>query len=136
MGMEIKVTSGAMATLIVEAASHAPAECCGLLLGNGFVVEQAVPAANVHHDPLRHFEIDPAALIAAHKAARGGGPALIGYYHSHPDGHPLPSATDCEHSHGDGMVWAIVAGGEVRFYRDIAQGTLAAVMHRLVGNQL
>lgn len=134
MGMEIEVTSGAMATLIEEAACAAPMECCGLLLGSRFRVARAVPAANVHPDPLRHFEIDPAALIAAHKAARGGGPALIGYYHSHPDGHPLPSATDCEHSHGDGMVWAIVAGGEARFYRDVEPGVLVPVAHRLAGD--
>ena len=70
----------------------------------------------------RHFEIDPAALFAAHRDARSGGPELIGYYHSHPQGHPLPSATDCEHASGDGRAWAIVAGGEVTFWRDGTDG--------------
>jgi proteasome lid subunit RPN8/RPN11 len=81
-----------------------------------------VPAANVAPDPLRHFEIDPAALIAAHRAARSGALPVVGYYHSHPTGHPVPSATDCEHAASDGSVWAIVADGAVAFWRDGASG--------------
>lgn len=118
MGMAVLVTSDVIATLIAEASRAAPAECCGLLLGrNGRIVE-ARAAANVAADPLRRFEIDPAALFAAHRAARAGGPELIGYYHSHPAGHPRPSATDCEHASGDGRAWAIVASGAVTFWRD------------------
>lgn len=118
MGMDITVTSDVIATLLQEAAQAAPRECCGLLLGRGGRIGEVCPAANVAEDPLRRFEIDPMALIAAHKAARSGGPELLGYYHSHPDGHPVPSATDCEHASGDGRVWAIVADGEVTFWRD------------------
>lgn len=120
--MTIAVTSGAMATLLAEAAHAAPLECCGLLLGQGDRVLEAQPAANLAADPARHFEIDPAALFAAHRAARAGGAQLLGYYHSHPAGHPLPSATDCAHASGDGRAWAIVAGGEVTFWRDTAGG--------------
>lgn len=115
--MVVTVTSGVMATLVAEAASASPAECCGLLLGHETIVE-ARPAANVAADPLRRFEIDPAALIAAHRAARQGGLPVIGYYHSHPSGHPVPSAADCEHAGADGSVWAIVSGGDVAFWRD------------------
>jgi proteasome lid subunit RPN8/RPN11 len=118
MGMTIEVTSGTIATLLEEAARTAPLECCGLLLGEAGRVLEARPAANLAADPARHFEIDPAALIAAHRAERSGGPKLLGYYHSHPAGHPVPSATDCHHASGDGRAWAIIAGGEVRFYRD------------------
>jgi proteasome lid subunit RPN8/RPN11 len=121
MGMVLQVASGVIATLVAEAASAAPSECCGILLGADRIAE-ARPAANVACDPLRRFEIDPGALIAAHRAARGGGLPVAGYYHSHPSGHPVPSATDCEHAGGDGSVWAIVAGREVAFWRDGAQG--------------
>lgn len=128
--MVLHVTSGVIATLIAEAASAAPAECCGILLGATSFgprrIDRAQPAANIAADPLRHFEIEPGALIAAHRAARGGGLPVIGYYHSHPSGHPVPSATDCEHAGGDGSVWAIVApgpnGGDVAFWRDGARG--------------
>ncbi len=123
--MTIEVTSGTMATLLSEAANAAPLECCGLLLGREGRVTEARPAANVAPDPARHFEIDPAALFAAHRAARAGGPELIGYYHSHPEGHPVPSATDCAHASGDSRIWAIVAGGVVAFWRDGANGFVA-----------
>ena len=122
MGMDPVLTSGALATLLEEAAKAHPLECCGLLLGQGTVLAEARPAANVHPDPAHHFEIDPAALIAAHKAARQGGPQVLGYYHSHPTGRAEPSATDCAQASGDGRIWAIVAGDTVRLWRDDADG--------------
>lgn len=135
MGTELEVTSGANATLLSEAARAAPAEACGLLLGEagaqGERVVRVQVCTNVAADPLRHFEIDPAALIAAHRAARGGGPALVGYFHSHPTGHPLPSATDCEHAGGDGKVWAIVTADAIGWFRDTAEG-FTALSTRLV----
>jgi proteasome lid subunit RPN8/RPN11 len=121
MGMVLQVASGVIATLIAEAATAAPAECCGILLGRG-LIEEARPAANIAPEPTRHFEIDPVALIAAHRAARSGGAPVIGYFHSHPSGHPVPSATDCAHAGRDGSVWAIIApaaaGQDVAFWRD------------------
>lgn len=111
--------------LIAEARAAFPHECCGLLLGRFGRIQTLQPTANVHPDPSRHFEIDPHALIAAHKAARGGGPQVIGYYHSHPTGDPTPSATDRASAAHDGRVWAIVAGREVRFFRDGEEGFVA-----------
>lgn len=128
--MVIRVASSVIATVVAETASAAPAECCGLLLG-GEAIERAVPTANVAADPLRHFEIDPQALISAHRAARAGGLQVLGYYHSHPSGHPVPSATDCEHAGGDGRVWAIVAEGRVAFWKDTPTG-FAALSYALV----
>ena len=120
--MTIEVTSGVIATLRAEAQRAAPRECCGLLLGEGGRIREARSAANVSPEPELRFEIDPLALLCAHKAARSGGPQVLGYYHSHPSGHPVPSATDCEHSTGDLRIWAIVAGGEVAFWRDSGKG--------------
>ncbi len=120
--MNLDVPLSIVSVLLAEAARASPREACGLLLGRAGVIEAVQPAANVSPDPLIRFEIDPAALFAAHRGARAGGPELIGYYHSHPAGHPLPSATDCEHASGDGRCWAIVAGGEVGWFRDGADG--------------
>ena len=131
MGMIVEVSSEVIATLIAEAARSAPAECCGLLLGREGRILEARGAANVAAEPLLRFEIDPAALLAAHRAARAGGPELIGYYHSHPAGHPRPSATDCEHASGDERAWAIVARGEVAFWRDAETG-FEPLSHRVV----
>ena len=120
--------------LRAHAAAAYPLECCGLLLGEGERIAAAQPAANVHPTPHTHFEINPAALIAAHRAARAGGPQVVGYYHSHPLGPPDPSATDQAEAAGDGRVWAIIGAGtgagtgagngagEIRFWRDTASG--------------
>ena len=121
----ISINDEALDAIVSRAARAHPDECCGLLLGEGTTITHAQPTANVHPDPSRHFEIDPHALIAAHRAARGGGPQVIGYYHSHPTGDPTPSATDRASAAHDGRVWAIVAGREVRFFRDGEEGFVA-----------
>ena len=121
MGMDLIVTSGALATLSIEAARAHPYECCGLLFG-ARRIEFAEPALNVHSDPARGFEIDPQMLIAAHRATRQGGPRLRGYYHSHPRGPAEPSATDRAQASGDGLIWAIIASEGVTFWRDWEQG--------------
>ena len=115
----------AIQAILAHAAQTHPHECCGLLLGEVAMVTHAQPTANVHPEPARHFEIDPAALIAAHKAERAGGPQVIGYYHSHPSGDPVPSSTDRACAAHDGKLWAIVAREEVRFFRDGEEGFAA-----------
>lgn len=104
--------------MLAHAARAAPDEACGLLLGQRDHITEARPTANIAADPARYFEIDPQALIDAHRAARDGGPQLLGYYHSHPFGPAEPSATDQAQASGDGRVWAIVAEGEIRLWRD------------------
>ena len=99
--MALVVTRQAIDCIFAEAAASHPLECCGLLLGKGDRIGEVRPAANIHPDPKRFFEIDPQTLIDAHRNARSGGPLLIGYYHSHPLGPPEPSATDRAHGTGD-----------------------------------
>lgn len=109
-----------------------PRECCGILLGAGDRIEVIRPAANVHPHPARHFEIDPQALVDAHRAARQGGPQVLGYYHSHPNGLAEPSATDRAMAHRAGEIWAIVADGAVSLWRDGDDG-FGALPYRIVG---
>jgi proteasome lid subunit RPN8/RPN11 len=118
MGMEIELTRAVVERISAEAARAFPAEACGLLLGREGRIEEAIPARNVHPAPQTHFEIDPQALIDAHRAAREGGPAVLGYYHSHPSGPAEPSATDRAMAAGDGRLWAIAGEGGVTFWRD------------------
>jgi proteasome lid subunit RPN8/RPN11 len=123
--MAIELTSGVLATLREEAAQAHPRECCGLLLGHGARIAEVRRCANVHPQAERHFEIDPSALIAAHRAARSGGPQVLGYYHSHPSRDASPSPNDRACAGGDGRVWAIVAGEAVGWWRDTADGFVA-----------
>lgn len=108
--------------MLSAAAARHPHEACGLLLGAAGAITALRETANVAPDPRRHFEIDPAALIAAHRAARAGGPALVGYFHSHPVGDPAPSPTDRASAAQDGRIWAIAAGGVLALWRDAPSG--------------
>lgn len=106
-----------------EAARRAfPEEACGILLGEASSVTHFQETRNVHPSPETHFEIDPQALIAAHRAAREGGAQILGYFHSHPNGPAKPSKTDQESAAGDGMLWAIWGEGELTLWRDEPQG--------------
>lgn len=99
-------------------------EICGLLLGASEHVDAILPAANVAADRMRHFEIDPAILIAAHRAQRGGGPRILGCYHSHPGGDARPSVEDAAQAEANGWLWLICAGEEATLWRAVADGAV------------
>ncbi len=107
-----------------EAAAVAPLEACGLLYGTPDRIEGWQAVENIAEDRRNRFEIDPAALFAALRAERGGGPRIAGYWHSHPGGDPRPSPTDAAMAQGDGKLWLIVAGEEARLWRAGPDGAL------------
>jgi proteasome lid subunit RPN8/RPN11 len=120
--MTREVSSTLEEDLIALAAAAHPMEACGLLLEGADGALKVRSCANVHPDPARRFEIDPQALIDAHRAERSGGPAVAGYFHSHPIGPPAPSATDRAQATGDGKLWAIVGEGIIEWWRDAPGG--------------
>lgn len=122
--MTVAITSDLVGQILREAAASPDAEVCGLLFGGADAITAIRPCRNVAADPSRRFEIDPAALLAAHRAARGGGPALVGHYHSHPSGDPRPSPRDAASAAPDGALWLIAAGGVVRGWRAVAAGAV------------
>jgi proteasome lid subunit RPN8/RPN11 len=135
--MTLQVTSELFDALLAEAEAARPLECCGLLFGEAEEgrIDALTPAANVHVKPETHFEIDPQTLIDAHRAMRSGGPELVGYYHSHPDGRARPSATDTAMAAGDGMIWAIVgehAGARAVTFWRAGDAGFSALPYRLV----
>lgn len=92
-----------------------PREACGLLIGRpegaGDVrVTGLVASANVAAEPDR-FEIDPALLLDLQRRARAApaGDALVGLYHSHPNGRLALSARDRAEAAMPGLVWLITA---------------------------
>lgn len=102
--------------ILGEAETAPGREICGLLFGDEGVIRDARPAANVAPDPRRHFEVDPQALFVAIRAERAGGPRMIGHYHSHPGGAPIPSARDLADAE-PGRLWLIIAHGTARLWR-------------------
>jgi proteasome lid subunit RPN8/RPN11 len=122
VGIMLAITSDLVGQILRDAAASPGAEVCGLLFGTADAVTAIRPCRNVAADPARWFEIDPAALLAAHRGARTGGPALVGHYHSHPTGDPRPSPRDAASAAPDGAVWLIAGGGALRGWRAVADG--------------
>ena len=120
--MSVTISSELLGRLLAEAAASPDVEICGLLFGAAGSIDAAEACANVAANPARTFEIDPKALFAAHGRARGGGLAVIGHYHSHPSGSPIPSPRDAAQAMGDGAVWVILGGGMASAWRSVEVG--------------
>jgi proteasome lid subunit RPN8/RPN11 len=114
--MEMIVARSLLDGIRRAAAATPGREICGLLFGGSDRIDHAEAVANVAPAPETSFELDPAALIAAYKAERAGGPRVIGCYHSHPNGRAEPSARDLAAAEPGGL-WLIVGGTELRAWR-------------------
>jgi proteasome lid subunit RPN8/RPN11 len=86
--------------MIAHAREAAPQECCGLLVGNAGAVWDAVPTTNVSAVAGHRYQIDPVEHFAVIRRARAQALDVIGAYHSHPSGPPVPSRTDLTESFG------------------------------------
>ncbi|GBD36506.1 hypothetical protein HRbin36_01631 [bacterium HR36] len=80
--------------IAAQAVRDWPRECLGMLVGlpDGRV-RDAYPIRNAAANPHR-FLSEPYSLFAAEKRRRQQGWHLLGFYHSHPGGHPVPSHID------------------------------------------
>ena len=94
--------------MVAHAREAAPAECCGLLLGRGDAVVEAVRARNIAGVATR-FEVDPRDHIDARRLARQRGLDVVGFYHSHPHSAAVPSETDLAEAGYDDHLYAIVS---------------------------
>jgi len=119
--MDLTISRVALAQILQAASASPDREICGLLLGSGHAVDEVLPCVNVAAEPRDSFEIDPAALIGAWRAARSGGIAPIGHYHSHPDGSTRPSPRDAALAE-PGSFWIIVGDGDASCWRAEASG--------------
>jgi proteasome lid subunit RPN8/RPN11 len=105
----------------VEAAARTafPRECCGLIEGRWNGAEAHAVALHPAPDgDMDSFAIDPESHFAAVRSARANGHALIGCYHSHPNGMSRPSDVDRKGAGEENFLWVIAtlddAGAPVR----------------------
>ncbi len=88
------MTSELVNQIVADAHDMRPNEACGLIVGKGEQATQIIPVPNVHSEPAHYFRMDPSALARHLPALDRQGLRLLGFYHSHPNGDPIPSATD------------------------------------------
>lgn len=103
----MRIRAAAREAIVAHARAERPRECCGLLIGAGDLIIEAVATANSAADPIRQFEIPPIEHIRqigrcrALTAESGERHDVIGAYHSHPRSAAEPSATDLEQAFQD-----------------------------------
>jgi len=119
--MKCRISSILLDRFVAEAAAD-PRETCGLLLGRGEVIADALALPNVAPEPARGFAISPSDQFAAARFARAAGLAVVGCYHSHPSGNMAPSAADAAEAIQEGFYWLIVHGGRRRLWISRAGG--------------
>ncbi len=113
--MPLRLTATQQAELAALAAAAFPREACALLVGHAagdeLIVDRIVPADNLAMSPEREFELDPAVHIAELRRLRdaGGAQAILGHWHSHPNGRAAPSAQDAAMIYDPAMLWLISA---------------------------
>jgi proteasome lid subunit RPN8/RPN11 len=122
--MVFRMASGLMDRVQQYARDGGAEEICGILLGQEHKIRELILARNVAAHPNSLFEIDPAALIAAERRARSGGPDVIGYFHSHPGGPCQPSRTDASHAAADNRLWLIVNGHDYGAWLAVSGGSV------------
>jgi proteasome lid subunit RPN8/RPN11 len=98
----------AIDAIVAHAQATAPDECCGLLVGAGSAIDEAVRTGNLERGPTR-YRIDPADHIALMKRLRGSGRAILGAYHSHPRSSAAPSPSDVGEAFYPDFVYLIVS---------------------------
>ena len=120
--MTARISRALLERLLAEAAASPGHEVCGLLYGGKSDIQGALAAVNMSSHPADSFEIDPAALFAAIRAERAGGPCVIGHYHSHPRGSARPSPRDAAAALDSGRLWLILGADGASAWRALPGG--------------
>jgi proteasome lid subunit RPN8/RPN11 len=95
----IQIEPQALDTMVDDALSTFPDECCGFFFGREEGEERLVTQVQVVHnakegDKRRRYEISPRDYLKAEATANEQGLTLLGVYHSHPNHPAVPSETD------------------------------------------
>lgn len=90
-----KIPRALVAEMFAHARECLPAECCGLLGGEGNRAASVYPLRNAAPRPEVSYEAAPEELFEAQRSMRARRQTLVGVYHSHPRSkEPAPSRTD------------------------------------------
>ena len=108
------VARSARDAMLAHADEGAPEEVVGVLVGERTAdgedrVTRVERARNAADTPRTRYELDPAEQVELVDDIEAAGDAVVGFYHSHPDGPEGPSATDARRAAWEGYVYAIVS---------------------------
>ena len=99
----LRLDPSTLATIERAALSGYPEEACGLMLGEFLAggsirVSRAIQLPNhaASAEKTRRYEIDSRLILHWDRVANQAGESIVGFFHSHPDHSPRPSATDAQ----------------------------------------
>jgi proteasome lid subunit RPN8/RPN11 len=108
-------------------------EICGVLAGRRGPPDRVTDVRhvpNVATHPRTAYELDPAATMATIDRIEDAGDEAVGFYHSHPESDPVPSATDRARATWVGYVYLIVSPPDaIRAYRYTDDGFVELSVH-------
>ena len=104
----IAIRRAVIDALIRHAREALPNECCGLLIGTGERIDEAVPARNLKESPTAYL-VDPERHFEVLRRTRREGTSIVGAYHSHTRSAAVPSPRDLGESHDPDLVHVIVS---------------------------
>lgn len=136
-GMSLSLSSQDYQQMLLWASRAHPQECCGIIFGhenreNHYIVDEIRLTKNVALDQLSNFEIDPRALIDAHKLCRNFDLRILGYFHSHPNGLAQPSKRDADMTEIDEKIWIIIAQNDISAWQCRYDGVVHEKFKRLI----
>lgn len=106
-----------MITAMVEHARYeSPREACGLMAVAGPGEVAFIYCLTNVDASAQTFTIDPEEVFSANAHAERHGWEVGGMFHSHPQGPPVPSATDRASGPPAGWIYALVSGEGVRVF--------------------
>ena len=105
--MTLQIQLRVLTGMADHARTEAPRECCGLLVGQGDLIDEYIRTDNIKASEVE-YEINPAQHFAAIKRTRQTGRTILGGYHSHPRSPAVPSPTDLAHAHAE-FLYVIVS---------------------------
>jgi proteasome lid subunit RPN8/RPN11 len=106
--MRLWLTPAQAESIARHALDSRPQEACGIIAGSGERAIQIIPIPNRSTEPEQHFRLDDQAFTKAMFELERNGLSLIGIYHSHPKGDPIPSQEDIRQSNYPATAYVIV----------------------------
>jgi proteasome lid subunit RPN8/RPN11 len=104
----LMLTTDQLAEIYAHLDAHKPNEACGLLGGQGGRVLKVYPIPSAAPSPVR-YSMEAGAQVEAMLEMEERGWELIGIFHSHPAGPPVPSATDLAEAYYPDSAYVICA---------------------------
>jgi len=124
----VTITQHVKQEMEAHALQTRPAECCGLLAGDGHIITSVYRVRNEADKPETRYFASPEDLLAAMKRMRQDTQTMMGIYHSHPKSRAYPSKSDVELAFYSESIYFIVSLAEVetRAFR-IANGEITSL---------